>query len=256
VTDSKAKSIHLICKSDELIEPLSLAMRQLEGLHKWNDQNIDSPLSKEAVVQAVAFFHPDKNPDREAVNSFGLWKQWEGGIFSPDEFKPWARLAIAQGNNAFADLGSVDHHKMAMIAAAQLAAYEGNMLRVAAFHTTPQDTPTVWRRLYWFTRFFKAWGNICREYTPTAFAKADKKALKTRAWKRAAWNAYTDTLSKLPKNRKPSARTFATNFCKARSGELSVYTVQTYILERLTLLTAGKAPDKKTIGRGTPNKRQ
>lgn len=227
-------------------------MRQLESLHKWNDQNADSFLEKEAVLKAVGLFHPDHKYDpatREhrylggnAVHLSGLWEQWERNVFSPDDLKYWARLAIVQGYDTFADWGSVDHRRMAMITAVQLAAYEGDQLRVAAFHTSPPDILTVWKRLYWFTRFFRAWGNICMEFTPSQFASLAEKAKTARAWKRAAWSYYTDRISKDPKL---SVRTVATNFKKhfkkQCDGEISIHEVQVYLGNRMKLLKVVKS---------------
>lgn len=149
-------------------------------------------------------------------------------------------------------MGPVDHRKAALIITAQLAVFEGSQLRISVLNY-PHDAPELWRQLYWFTRFYRAWQRIQIGLSPAQFVALEKKAKKARAWKRAAWAYY---LAKIANSSTQSVRTIATNFVKQRPDDVSAHEVQIYLGRRVSLAPDRKAGLKETVGRPSPNTRR
>lgn len=254
-TKTKVLKIHLVLKTAEHTEPLNLAFEQLGSLHKWMDRPNEWMLEADRVRAAVARFHPDMRYDSSTraltklAHTAGLWTEWEKGNFDPKKLQYWLRVAIAQGCDDLADWGPVEHRKNALITTAQLAVYEGDGLRVA-IRNPSLDIPDLWRRLYWFTRFYRAWQRIGAEFTPSDFAHKEKAAQKARAWKREAWAYYFKTKAEWP-NLNPSA--IAENYAKLTNNQAKKKDFEIYFGWRLNLVKGRKSPNKKTVGLGSSN---
>ena len=184
-----AAHLHIITKSAEHVEPTNFAFEQLNSLEEWMTNSAKWLLEEDGVLNAVGGFHPDRRYDpntRELVilsHLSGLWLLWEKCDFDPKIFKFWARLAIVKGYDGWADMSAVDHRKVALTTTAQLAIFEGYGLR-RAVQMDPPNAHEIWRRLYWFTRFFRAWKRIGMAFTPPQFAKHKKKLLKCEPGRR------------------------------------------------------------------------
>lgn len=237
--------------SQEQTEPVNLAIRQLEAVFDWMELPGNRHLiEKDAVLTACAGFHPDwrYDPKTRALRTFEhggkVWESWEALDFSPEgEHTAFhARLANLRGFPAWLDFGKDDYRKAALCITAQLACYEGNRL-LDALKQKPLNDGDVWRRLYWFTRFFRAMQRIGYGITPGEWAKRERAAQKTRTWKRAAW-AYLN--ERRGRNAQVTDRQAAIAFVRSQSPGVSAKTVQDYFTERR----------KKTVGRAAPDKRK
>ena len=248
MTEKKRFEVELLCKSAEHIEPLNLAFAQLASLQEWMRHGADGLLDKENVLRAVAGFHPDRRYDQDtralvAVGHLsGMWLQYEKLVFDPNKLKFFAQLAITKGYDTLAEMGPIDHRKLALTVTAQLAAYEGNALRIAN-RGDPFNALDIWRRLYWFTRFYRAWQRIGADFNVTKGLQ--EKASKARAWKRDAWAYYLERAgqSKAPQ----SVSTVAANFVKKNINAPSATHVEIYIGQRLALMLARNQSSKKTV---------
>jgi hypothetical protein len=247
--------LQIIAKSAEHVEPVKLAFDQLESLLKWATSSAKWLLEEENMKTAVGGFHPDSRYDqntRELVvfsHLSGVWLLWEKCDFDPANFKFWVRLALVKGFEGWADMSAVDHRKAALETTAQLAIYEGYSLQ----HVVQIDPPNVveiWRRLYWFTRFFRAWQRIGEAFAPSQFADLKKKADTARAWKKVAWNYYKKRIAVRPEL---SVRTVATNFVKLEGVEVKQHEVQVYLSYRLKLFLLPEATAKETVRRTRSN---
>jgi hypothetical protein len=248
VTGKKKVKIQLICKSAEHIEPLNLAFKQLASLHEWMRLGSDGLLERLNVLKAAASFHPDRKYDQDTrvLVAFGhlsgMWLQYEKLDFDPMNFKFYSRLGIAKGHNVVAEMGAVDHRKLALEITAQLAAFEGNALRIAN-QSDPHNALEIWRRLYWFTRFYRAWQRIGADFTVTKALQ--EKASKARAWKRDAWAYYLERAGQRKAGQ--SVSTVAANFVKQNGNAPSATHVEIYIGQRLALMLPRKQSNKKTV---------
>lgn len=248
-------ALHMIAKSAEHVEPMNLALEQLESLEEWATNSVKWLLEEESVLNAVGGFHPDRRYDpntRELVilsHLSGVWLLWEKCDFDPKNFKCWVRLAIVKGYDGWADMSAVDHRKVALTTTAQLAIYEGYGLRRAS-QIGPSNLVEIWRRLYWFTRFFRAWQRIGVAFTAPQFANLEKKAATARTWKKAAWSYYKKKIAVRPEL---SARTLAANFVKLKGVEVKQHEVQVYLSHRVKLFSFPAATTKETVRRSSPN---
>lgn len=250
MADAKAVRLRLVAKSAEHIDPLNLAFEQLKSLREWAGHSGGGLLDREQVLAAVAGFHPDRKYDQDTrelvhlAHLSGLWLLWERCDFDLKGAEFWTRLGIAKGHDEWANLSPVDHRKLALTVTAQLAIFEGDGLRRASQEKS-LDAPDLWRRLYWFTRFYRAWQRIGAGFTPSQFASLEKKAQKARAWKRAAWAYFVAKITERPTL---SVRTIAANFVKQPGTTVSAHEVQVYLGQRVKLAYNREPPSKESIG--------
>lgn len=247
--EGNSTTLTLSLKSPEHVEPLNLALEQFVSLNEWADLQGPAFASIENVTVAVHGFHPDKryNKDsRELQNLESLsavWLQWERLIFEPEDVEFWVRMAVVRGHEGWATMGPDDFRHTALCVTAHLALYEGDAIR-EALKAKPLDFAAVWRRLYWFTRFYRAWQRIGSEFTPSAYRFRMKRARLASTWKKDAWDYY---LRKRAEKPNASVRTIATNFTKLHEAKVSTHEVQVYIGKRKRL-TPWQDPSGKTVG--------
>lgn len=232
-------TLNISWRSAELTGPLNHAKAQLKRLDEWfrdSHQSLLEPGYLQAVVKGL---HPDMQFDRitRGVVDFGhhsqMWLQWENGEFDRQAMQLWIQLAMANGRDDWADMSSIDFRQVAMINTAQLALYEGDGLQ-AACEDSPQNAVDIWRRLYWFTRFFLAWEAIQSPFSQAKWAANQRIARTARSWKKKAWAYYREKMQKAPNS---SIRTIATNFVAIQNPRVSINVVQTYLGEKLSLAT-------------------
>ena len=238
VTDKKKLVIELICKSAEHTEPLNLAGRQLDSLETWACQGNQHLLEPASVRAAVVTFHPDFRYDKStralvALNHGSrLWLEYEGLNFDPAKLEWFSSMAIDKGYEQIANYGKFDHRKLALTISAQLALFEGNGLRIAV-RKDPLDVPDLWRRLFWFTRFYRAWQLIAYDLTPSQAEASFTEAGKTRSWKRDSWTYFQKSKAA---NSRLSVAAIATNFVKLNKSPVGIKEVEKYFGYRLKLI--------------------
>jgi len=249
--------LKIVPTSQEHIEPVNLAIKQIEAVFEWMNIPENRHLAeKEAVRTACASFHPDWRYDPQTrelrdLNHLGqLWARWECLEFSPDdETHTWfIRCAEVKGYLNWHEMGTDDFRKAALHITAQLAAYEGSRL-LDAVAAKPPSLPEIWRRLYWFTRFFRAMQRIGFGITPGQWVGRQKAATKTREWKRDAW-AFLKKREALYAREHGNARVSkgqaARDFVEKCSPGVTAKHVQDYFTER----------SKKSVGRARTDKRK
>lgn len=229
--------------------PLMRGREQREALLEYMEQPPNRwMLESEAVLKACSSFHPDWkfNPQTRTAANWNhlseLWERWERLEFSPadEEHDFFIRLADAKGFSDWQTFGKDDFRKMALTVSAQLAYYESEQL-ARALEVSPPDPTEVWKRLYWFTRFFRAMQRIGATVTGSDWKRRETEASKTRAWKRDAWK---ELLDRRKKNPTVTEANVASDFVKKSGLELAVKTVQDYYTER----------KKKSVGWGSSDK--
>lgn len=224
------------------IEPTNEAMRQLAALEEYMSGANFWMQKKEAVLQVCRHFHPDwrYDPDTRALirprSLCGLWQQWEEGVYEPKKLIDHIRFAAAVGLTGIEDWGPIDHRTKAATFTAQMALCEGGRL-YAATHAPVPDTAEIWQRLYWFTRFFRAFQRITEPVTDTAHAHHMKGAEKARAWKADAW-AYFSTVKK----ERPdlTASTIAQNYANKTQTQQQKKDYENYFGWRVKLIKGAK----------------
>jgi hypothetical protein len=237
-------------KSAAHIEPFNKAMRQLEGLIKYMSGANMWMQEKESVLQTCRVFHPDWRFDPETrvliktVNHADLWQKWEEGVFDPKELEPHIRLSEVLLPNEMATWGAMHHRRQAVIATAQMAHWEGVRLLQEMAKPEP-ELMNVWQRLYWFTRFYRAFVSITEPITDTDFKHKMKGAELARAWKRNAWAYYLKVKKERPDL---SASTIAQNYANATQTPQKKKDYQNYFGFRVNLFSSAK--EKKPSDKG------
>ena len=107
--------------------------------------------------------------------------------------------------------GPLDHRTKAATFTAQMAFYEGWRLHDAT-HAPVPDLGDIWQRLYWFTRFFRAFQRITEPLTDTFHSNKMRGAEIAHAWKPDAWAYFLKAKEKRPDL---SASTIAQNYATA-----------------------------------------
>jgi hypothetical protein len=248
-------TLNLKFKSDEAIDAVNRSAKQIKLLRKWVAISANQHIAdKKSVLNRVRWFHPDHRYDQktrglifdEKSHLHMLWELWEKDDFSSQSAAMPLKILLLHDKEfeSWTDFGPVDFRHQAMITAAQLSLYEADFLAMEV-QKEQKNEAQIWRRLYWFSRFYNVWVWISLSYTPPQWETAYEKSSLALAWKREAWKYRKNKLGSSGV-KPPSDRTIASNFVKLhRSHSLTVGTVQDYFSERTKSL--GKTSKDKLI---------
>ena len=235
-------TLNLQLKSAAHIEPFNKAMRQLEGLMEFMSGANMWMQEKESVLQACRTFHPDWRFDSDTRalirprSLSELWQKWEAGLIKPKQLEQHIRVSEFFEPNNMATWGIMHHQRQAAIATAQMAFLEGMRLSQEMEKSDP-DLINVWQRLYWFTRFYRAFISITKPKTDTDFAHKMKGAEQARVWKRDVWAYFLKARKERPDL---SVSTIAQNYANATQAPQKKKDYENYLGWRVNLFPGAK----------------